>query len=164
MKKLVGLLLVGWMLGATAGLAQEPARQALAEELLVAMDMPGSIEKSFAMMKQMLPAQMEKMNPAAGPAKTSANVSEQTAKMMDMMAEALSWDKIKADYVALYAETFTAAELKDLIAFYKSPAGQAFTKKQPELTRRSVEMSQKLMMQIMPKIQAMTKEMATPTH
>ena len=164
MNKTIGWMLIGLMLGATAGLAQEDARSALAEELLVAMDMPGSIEKSFAMMKQMLPAQMEKMNQAAGSAKTSANLSEQTTKMMDMMAEALSWDKIKADYVALYAETFTAAELKDLIAFYKSPAGQAFTKKQPELTRRSVEMSQKLMMQIMPKIQAMTKEMATPTH
>lgn len=164
MNKTIGWMLIGLMLGATAGLAQEDARSALAEELLVAMDMPGSIEKSFAMMKQMLPAQMEKMNQAAGSAKTSANLSEQTTKMMDMMAEALSWDKIKADYVALYAETFTAAELKDLIAFYKSPAGQAYTRKQPELTRRSVEMSQKLMMQIMPKIQAMTKEMATPTH
>ena len=162
MNKTIGWMLIGLMLGATAGLAQEDARSALAEELLVAMDMPGSIEKSFAMMKQMLPAQMEKMNPAAGPAKTSANVSEQTAKMMDMMAEALSWDKIKDDYIALYAETFTVEELKDLIAFYKSPAGQAYTRKQPELTRRSVEMSQKLMMQIMPKIQAMAKEMATP--
>ena len=162
MKKLIGWLTVGWMLGATACFAQEPARQALAEELLIAMDMPGSIEKSFAMMKQMLPPQMEKMNQAAGPAKTSANVSEQTVKMMDMMAEALSWDKIKADYIAMYAETFTAEELKDLIAFYKSPAGQAFTQKQPELTRRGVEMTQKLMMQIMPKIQAMTREMAKP--
>ena len=164
MNKTIGWMLIGLMLGATAGLAQEDARSALAEELLVAMDMPGSIEKSFAMMKQMLPAQMEKMNQAAGSAKTSANLSEQTTKMMDMMAEALSWDKIKADYVALYAETFTAAELKDLIAFYKSPAGQAFTQKQPELTRRGVEMSQKLMLQIMPKIQAMAKEMATPAQ
>ena len=162
MRKTIGWMAMGLMLCATAGLAQENARATLAEELLIAMDMPNSIEKSFAMMKQMLPAQMEKMNQAAGSAKTSANLSEQTTKMMDMMAEALSWDKIKADYVALYAETFTAAELKDLIAFYKSPAGQAFTKKQPELTRRSVEMSQKLMMQVMPKIQAMAKEMATP--
>ena len=78
------------------------------------------------------------------------------------MAEALRWDKLKDDYVALYAETFTAEEMKDLIAFYKSPTGQAFTRKQPELTRRTVEMSQKLMMQIMPKIQAMAREMAEP--
>ena len=164
MRKTIGWMVVGLMLGTTVSFAQTDPRPALAEELLVAMDMPGSIEKSFAMMKQMLPVQMERMNQAAGPAKTSANLSEQTTKMMDMMAEALSWDKIKDDYVALYAETFTAAELKDLIAFYKSPAGQAFTKKQPELTRRGVEMTQKLMMQIMPKIQAMTKEMATPAQ
>ena len=56
----------------------------------------------------------------------------------------------------------TFQELKDLIAFYKSPAGQAFTRKQPELTMKTMEMTQKLMLQVMPKIQAMTKEMATP--
>ena len=162
MRKTIGWMAVGLMLCATVCLAQEDARRAMAEELLITMDMPASIEKSFAMMKQMLPAQMEKMHQATGQTNESADMAGHVDKMMDLMADALSWDKIKDDYIALYAETFTVEELKDLIAFYKSPAGQAYTRKQPEWTRRSVEMSQKLMMQIMPKIQAMAKEMATP--
>ena len=40
-----------------------------------------------------------------------------------------------------------------------TPAGQAFIAKQPEVMKRSMEMSQKMMAQIMPKIQAITKEM-----
>lgn len=161
MRKTIGWMAMGLMLCATIGLAQEDARPALAEELLIAMDMPVSIEKSFAMMKQMIPAQMEKMQQATGHTNASPNMANQMDKMMDLMADVLSWDKIKDDYVALYAGTFSAEELKDLIAFYKSPAGQAFTRKQPELTMKSMEMTQKLMMQIMPKIQALSKELAT---
>lgn len=162
MRKTIGWMAMGLMLCATAGLAQENARATLAEELLIAMDMPNSIEKSFAMMKQMIPAQMEKMQQATGHTNASPNVASHMDKMMDLMADVLSWDKIKDDYVALYAETFTAAELQDLIAFYKSPGGQAFTRKQPELTMKTMEMNQKLMLQVMPKIQAMTREMAKP--
>ena len=161
MRKTIGWMAMGLMLCATAGLAQEDARPALAEELLIAMDMPDSIEKSFAMMKQMIPAQMEKMQQATGHTNASPNVANHMDKMMDLMADVLSWDKIKDDYVALYAGTFSAEELKDLIAFYKSPAGQAFTRKQPELTMKTMEMTQKLMMQVMPKIQALSKELTT---
>lgn len=161
MRKTIGWMAMGLMLCATVGLAQEDARPALAEELLIAMDMPDSIEKSFAMMKQMIPAQMEKMQQATGHTNASPNMANHMDKMMDLMADVLSWDKIKDDYVALYAGTFSAEELKDLIAFYKSPAGQAFTRKQPELTMKTMEMTQKLMMQVMPKIQALSKELAT---
>lgn len=161
MRKTIGWMAMGLMLCATAGLAQEDARPALAEELLIAMDMPDSIEKSFAMMKQMIPAQMEKMQQATGHTNASPNMANHMDKMMDLMAGVLSWDKIKDDYVALYAGTFSAEELKDLIAFYKSPAGQAFTRKQPELTMKTMEMTQKLMMQVMPKIQALSKELTT---
>ena len=161
MRKTIGWMAIGLMLCATVGLAQEDARPALAEELLIAMDMPVSIEKSFAMMKQMIPAQMEKMQQATGHTNASPNMANHMDKMMDLMADVLSWDKIKDDYVALYAGTFSAEELKDLIAFYKSPAGQAFTRKQPELTMKTMEMTQKLMMQVMPKIQALSKELAT---
>jgi hypothetical protein len=101
------------------------------------------------------------MKRATGQTNMPANASGQTDKMLDMMAQELSWDKMKEDYITLYADTFTEEELKGVIAFYKSPAGQAFLKKQPELMKRSMEMSQKLMLQVMPKIHAMIKELNT---
>jgi hypothetical protein len=111
------------------------------------------------MMKQMIPAQMEKMKQVTGDTNMPADVSGQMDKMMDMMAEEMSWNKMKADYITLYAETFTEQELKDTVAFYKSPTGQAFIRKQPELMKRSMEISQKVMIKIMPKIRAMTEEL-----
>lgn len=159
MRKLAGVMMVLVVSGVTAAGAQESQRRALAEELLAAMNMQDAVEQSFAMVKRMIPPQMEKMQQVTGATNMPANVSRQTEKMMDMIAGELSWEKMKADYIALYAETFTEQELKDTVAFYKSPAGQAFVKKQPELMKRSMEISQKLMMQIMPKIQAMTEEL-----
>jgi len=161
MRKMIGLIVAGLVLSVSGANAQEASRRAMAEELLNLMNVQESIEKSFAMVKQMIPAQMEKMKQATGQTNMPSNVSNQTDRMMDVIAQELSWDKMKEDYIALYAETFTEDEMKGIIAFYKSPAGQAFTKKQPELMKRSMELSQKLMMQIMPKIQAMmTKELS----
>ena len=158
MRKMIGLIAAGLVLSVVGVNAQEASRRAMAEELLNLMNVQETIEKSFAMIKQMIPAQTEKIKQVTGQTNMPANVSGQADKMMDMMAQELSWDKMKEDYIALYADTFTEEELKGIIAFYKSPAGQAFTKKQPELTKRSMEMSQKFMLQVMPKIQAMCKE------
>jgi len=159
MRKIVGSIAAMLVLGVMCVSAQETQRRAMAEELLNVMNMQDTIEKSFAMVKQMIPAQMEKMKQVTGDTNMPANVSSQTDKMMDMLAEEMSWNKMKADYITLYAETFTEQELKDTVAFYKSPTGQAFIKKQPELMKRSMEISQKVMMQIMPKIQAMSEEL-----
>src|ERR1035437_650897 len=100
------------------------------------------------MTEQSILVQMEKkMKPATGQTNMPSNVSSQTNRMMEMMAQELSWNKMKDDYIALYAETFTEDEMKGMIAFYKSPAGQAFTKKHPELSKRSMELSRKLIRQ-----------------
>ena len=157
MRKMMGLIAAGLVLSVAGVNAQEASRRALAEELLNLMNMQENIEKSFAMVKQMIPAQMEKMKQATGQTNIPSNGSSQTDSMMDMMARELSWDKMKDDYITLYAETFTEDEMKGIIAFYKSPAGQAFTKKQPELMKRSMELSQKIALQIMPKIPSFTK-------
>jgi uncharacterized protein len=165
------VLSLGWSCGGV--IAQDTSRRALAEELLNEMDMKGTVEKSFAMIKKMMPAQMKAMKPPRGKADTSSTPSDatkQTAdamdKMMDTVAQELSWDKMKDDYVAIYAETFTEEELRGAIAFYKSPAGKAFIRKQPEVMKRTMEMSQRMMHNFMPRIQAMTKEAidAQPKH
>jgi hypothetical protein len=66
------------------------------------MSVPDAIEKSFAMVKQMLPAQMEKIQQMTGETNMPANMSRQTDKVVDMIAAEFSWNKIKTDYIALY--------------------------------------------------------------
>lgn len=143
--------------GGGPALAQTPESQALAEELLVLMKLPETLEQSFAAMRQAMPAQLAQMSKAMGE-ELPPEATQQTDKTMQVLSEELRWEKMKADYVGLYASTFTAAELQGLIAFYQSPPGQAFIAKQPALMQASMQLNQKLMLRVIPRLKEIYKK------
>ncbi len=142
-------------------------RRELAAELLEALDMKTTLAKSFEATKAMIPAQMQQMQknlPGQGAGAEAAKAAAKAAseksleKTMALIAEEMSWEKMKEDYVGVYADVFTAEEMEALLAFYKSPAGRAFVAKQPELMQRSMEVSQKASLRLMPKLMAIQFE------
>ncbi|MDA0989141.1 MAG: DUF2059 domain-containing protein [Verrucomicrobia bacterium] len=152
MKRTMTLVIVIAM--AVSARAGDAERRALAEELLNAMDMQANIERSFAMVKDMIPQQMASLGGATD--LNTADVQGQTETILNVVMEAMNWDALKEDYIAIYAETFTEVELQGVVDFYTSAAGRRFLEKQPELMRRSMEISQRQMLALIPKIQAMT--------
>ncbi|MBT3602723.1 MAG: DUF2059 domain-containing protein [Candidatus Latescibacteria bacterium] len=125
------------------GSAPNPEHLKLAEKLVTVMELQKTIEQSFNSITKMLPGQ--------------ASPSAAQKQVIDMIMKELDWKNFKTDYIQLYAEVFTEAEIKGLIKFYESPAGQAFVKKQPELNQKSMMLSQKMMMKIMPKLPGMRR-------
>lgn len=59
-------------------------------------------------------------------------------------------------YYPLYDKYFTEAELKDLIAFYKSPTGRKLLHATPQLTQAAMLKSNEL---LMPKIMVLLNEL-----
>ena len=55
-----------------------------------------------------------------------------------VMRDELSWESLKPMYVEIYRENFTQEEIDGLIAFYKSPTGQAFVDKMPAVMQQSM--------------------------
>jgi uncharacterized protein len=161
MKKIVRILVVVifLMMAAASVQAQAQDHRALAEELINILKVKDTMERSFTMIKQMVSSQIGKMTPPHGSSVTPAQISAEMEKIMDVVGQELNWDKLKNDYVNIYADTFTEQELKDIIAFYKSPSGQAFIAKQPELMKRSMQISEKMMTNVMPKVQEMSNQM-----
>jgi hypothetical protein len=162
------MALILGMNGQCVNAQPDATRRALAEELLNEMHMKETLEKSFAMMKKMMPqmmkSQMASLESNTPPGENKPDVKEikekanQFAeKMFDQMAQEMTWDNMKDDYITLYAETFTEEELRGLVAFYKTPVGQAFVKKQPEVITRSMALGQKQMLKWMPKMQELMK-------
>jgi uncharacterized protein len=62
-------------------------------------------------------------------------------KLMDSMGARL--DELQSAIVLIYASNFTEAELRDLIAFYKTPTGQKFLQKTPFVAQQTMIAGQK---------------------
>ena len=123
------LLAAGW---ANA----DEARDKLAGELLVAM----GAERQASMALEGVRRSQEMMLKAArlppGQEEKSREMQERVAAVI---AEEFAWEKWKSEYTHFYAETFTEQELKDLLAFYQSPAGRTYVAKAPEIQKRAQE-------------------------
>ncbi len=156
MKKILMTTIILGVIMLRVGYADDLTHRALAGQLLTMMDIQKNMEQSFEMIKQMQAAQLQQVEV---PPEKAEKVQSMTEQIMDMIAEEMSWDKLKDDYISIYVSTFTEEELKGIIEFYETPIGQKFIEKTPELMERSMEVSQKQMVTLMPKIQAMTKEM-----
>lgn len=81
-------------------------------------------------------------------------------KMNKIMADEMSWDRMKAMNLQIYGEAFTQQEVDDLIVFYESPTGKAFVEKMPLVMQKSMTLMQQRMAPMMERIQAAAKQTA----
>ncbi|HET6228603.1 MAG TPA: DUF2059 domain-containing protein [Longimicrobiaceae bacterium] len=67
----------------------------------------------------------------------------------------MSWARLRDDYARIYADHFTADELRQIAAFYRSPAGQRLAASTPDLMRESAALGQKAVEGHMDELRAM---------
>jgi hypothetical protein len=67
--------------------------------------------------------------------------------------ENFNWETLKPKLAALYADNYTEAELRDIIAFYQTPTGQKTIAKMPSLMQQSLVMSMTGVQANMPEFQ-----------
>jgi hypothetical protein len=161
MKKLVVAIMVILFTVSKAGYADEASRKALAVELMTLMKVEESIEELFKNIDQMQTAQMERISPQQEGMPESAKLmlNEMRQEMMGMIHEQLSWESMQEEYISVYTDTFGEEELQGIVRFYKSEIGQVFIEKMPELMKKSMEISQRRVQELMPRLQHMFQEM-----
>lgn len=76
----------------------------------------------------------------------------------EFFSKYMGWESIKEDYIKMYAEEFTAAELKEITAFYKTPVGEKLALKMPVLTKKGAEIGQKKVKDNMLELQIMLSD------
>lgn len=106
--------------------------EAAAEALLVEMQLETTLANSL---DQMLALQIQ-LNPA---------MAESAEAMKEILADYLSFDTLKPFYIDLYVDTFTAAELRELVVFYKTPVGKKSIIEMPELFAKSAQFGMQIM-------------------
>jgi len=88
------------------------------------------------------------------------SIGKMNAKIAALLKDELNWNKMEPFYIKLYKDTFTQEEVNGIIAFYKTPSGQAVLKKMPLLVQNSLVETQNRLRTLAPKIQQIQKEFA----
>ena len=159
-RKMCILIMVGVFGLFSLSYAQEDVRRQLVEELLILTEVDKTLESTFEMVKQMQMDQLKKIPlPEGLSEEDSEKIASMQGKIMDIVVEEMGWDKIKGDIIDVYVDVFTKEELEGIIEFYKTPFGQKLIKKQPELMHKSMEIAQKQLTSIMPKLQKAIQDM-----
>lgn len=139
-----------------AAFADEATKSAKIEELLKLTNADRMISQMFDQIKTIETTQLNSMNIAPDQRPLVQQTQEQ---ILQLLQNALSWDKMKPAITKVYSETFTEEEIDGISNFYKTPAGQALLQKMPTLIQRSMQMGQQMVADIMPQIEKMNEDL-----
>jgi len=89
-----------------------------------------------------------------------AIVARYRSEVSKILKNEMIWDKIESDIIALYMQSFSEDELKELITFYQTPLGQKMIAKMPEVMLRSAEISRQQMRHVIPRIKELGQSMS----
>ena len=124
---------------ATQARADPASHRAAAESLLSLMHMDTFLTQAI---DQTLKAEIQQ-NPTIAPYEP---------QMRAFFAKYMSWASLKNDFVTIYADEFTEDELKQIVAFYKTPVGQKAVQKMPVLFAKGSALGQQRVQAHLPEL------------
>ncbi len=122
--------------------ANEKRNTAAVYELFTTMDMAKTYQQTIEKMLEM----QVKQNPSIEPLKDT---------MLEFFDKYMGWKSMKEDMAKIYMNNFTDNELKQLIAFYKTPIGKKAAILVPTLASEGAAISQQRLQKNMPELQRM---------
>ncbi len=136
--------------------AANPELRADIEKMLTMTKMDKMMEPMYAQLEAMLQSQYEQM----GAREEQLPIYEKYNKQMfDLLKAEISWEKLRDQFIDLYARVYTSDEIKAISEFYTSAAGQKMIEKMPMLMQESMVIAQENMKGLIPQIQAISRHM-----
>ena len=132
--------------------ASDPVKVELARKVIKATQFDKVFDQMGAQMQQMAAQSLNLSDPNQTPAQKEA--------AMKFMGEVttLSMSSAKAlmeDVDLIYADVYSEAELKAMLAFFESPEGKSMQEKQPQIMQHLMPLIQNMQKELMPKIKAL---------
>lgn len=85
-------------------------------------------------------------------------IDNMTKKAAEIVRQELTWDKLRPIYINIYQESLTQEDIDGLVAFYRSPAGDAMVKKMPLVGQKTMGAVQAMIGPMMKKLQSAQAE------
>jgi len=142
-----------------------PASEESIDRLFTIMKVQSTTDGMYAqlggyMRKMMEEALDAKAMSPADREKALAFADAYVARTMPLIREEFGWAKMRERYVRIYRESFSQEEVNGLIAFYSSPAGQAFVDKMPLVMQKSMNEMSQMMGTLAPRLAKLAQESA----
>lgn len=129
-------------------------------ELFTLMHMQQRVELTKAMAMQSTQDLAKRNLDALDLPKPQANITARYyEKINAVVVQLCDWQKLEPRYEQVYADLYTEEEIDGALAFYKSPPGQAWLAKNPEVTQRVSDVLKEQISLIAPQVQQLTKEL-----
>lgn len=140
--------------------ADDASRRAKVEELFTIMHMDRTLQTTMKAMENSVIPMTEQMFGTKVPDSLKSEVADMQKQLFDLIEDQMSWKSLEPTYVDIYVRNFSENQIDDLIAFYKSPTGQAMLEKTPELVQESMQASMTRMTTLQPQIKQLLDHFA----
>lgn len=175
MKKIVALLAAALAFSCVLAAAQTNAATAestvAAKQLMDAINARGLMQASMQQAAAQLPSMMQTMSASmveskgkglsaadkkAMQAEIEKAVPGMMASMQKLFSDPAMLDELERETTAIYARNYSVDEMRQLLAFYRSPVGAKMLSTMPKVMQESMLASQQI---IMPRIGKMVEDM-----
>ncbi len=143
----------------------DPTKAALIAEMITLNHSEQTVNQFLDQYKAAVRKNIEEGFPArlrqqgiTDPGKFQPDIVQFEDRIVGVLGERLTWGRMKPAFESLYDETFTVEQLKGIVDFYKSPAGEAMLAKMPVLSARSSQIGQAQIRDLAPEMQKMTQD------
>jgi uncharacterized protein len=162
------MLLVAMMLSvarlAVAGSSPAPAvdarpTEASVRQLFQAMHIGTLLDSYYNQIDGMLDTSLRQALQGRQPTPQQQQIIDgMRAKFTALLKEELNWQGMEPTFIRAYRDTYTQHEVDGILAFYRSPAGEAMTAKQPELMQTVMQAMQQRVAAMAPKLRELQQE------
>lgn len=133
-----------------------PASKETIDELFKVMQAQKMMDSVYGQMDGIFKRMVQDMNV---PESQKPILDSFFVKYNALVKQELSWEKLKDPMAEAYASVYTESEVKGIVEFYKSPAGQKMLAKMPELMQASMGIVKTSVKNMMPKITQLQTEL-----
>jgi len=140
--------------------ADQTAHLLAAEEMMEATQARAMIAPTLELVRDQIKSQF---NPESFPLEQRPMVAKSLNDMLTVFDEEFSWEVMKPVFAAAYVKNFSEKEIREVIAFYRTPTGQKLLAKTPLITQETTTFTQQALAKAMTKIKAIISELGART-
>ncbi|MBB1289172.1 DUF2059 domain-containing protein [Pseudoalteromonas sp. SR43-6] len=151
------VLLLSLLIFSSSLYAEQNTKQQKIDELISVMNLDSMVDSMYGQVEGMMKGMSDQMGVEPS---EQAIFDKYYGDMTTVLKTEMSWAKMQPMMVNVYDKHFSEQEIADMLAFYKTDTGQKILEKMPVVMQESMQMSQSLMKDAMPKIQTLAQQLS----